>query len=451
MLARLFLLGFVCLGALACDDDIARIVFDVRIVDGDNGNPVEGTDADLLQIGIQEGELPAQEFQFPVTDGSFGAAIEFQSFFSPTRLRVELSGVSNLLLSAPPIFLPDETRGFIRMVTAAPRSCEAVSFNLMEARRAHFGMVLSGQFALLVGGTSAETQLEFFDAIEWDSNTNTLDDLNLDLDPLGETRAASIDATQILVLPTEGRPFVFDMADAEDRITRVDLHSGAGPRSALVSVPGLGAMVIGGEIDGVAQSGATLVRPDAEPTALRLSESRSGPTATPMGTDVLVVGGNQVGDAEILLDGESTGTPVASLMDGPREGAVLAGDGQSRALLLGGVDETDTLRQDTVEFIGCPNACATATGPTWPTARLEVVLPQESTLLVGGTDSRLVEEVRWADDLVEIASLLELNAQRAGAGTIVLESGAFVVAGGNDGVSRRDDFEFCVPAALEPL
>ena len=451
MLARLILLGFVCLGAVACDDGVARIVFDVRIVDGDNGNPVDGTDADLLRIGIQEGELPAEELQFPVTDGSFNAAVEFQSFLSPTRLRVELSGMSNTLLSAPPSFVPDETSGFIRMVAAAPSSCEPVSFNLMEARRADFGMVLSGQFALLVGGTSAEAQLEFFDAIEWDSNTNTLDALNLELDSLGETRAASIDATQILVLPTEGRPFVFDMADSENRITRVDLHRGAGARSALVSVPGLGAMVIGGEADGEAQVGVTLVQPNATLTSLQLTEPRSGPTAAPMGTDVLVVGGNQVGDAEILLDGESTGTLVATLMDGPREGAILAGDGQSRALLLGGVDETDTLRQDTVEFTGCPNACVAATGPTWPTARLEVLLPQDSTLLVGGTDSRLVEEVRWPDDLVEITPLLELNTERAGAGAIVLESGAFVVAGGNDGVSRRDDFEFCVPAELEPL
>lgn len=451
MLARLFLLGFVCLGAVACDDGVAQIVFDVRIVDGDNGNPVEGTDADLLRIGIQEGELPAEEFQFPVTDGSFNAAVEFQSFLSPTRLRVELSGMSNTLLTAPPVFVPNETRGFIRMVTAAPLSCESIAFNPMVARRAEFGMVLSGQFALLAGGTAADAQLEFFDAVEWESNTNTLDDLNEGLNPLGETRAASIDATQILVLPAEAAPFVFDMSDANDRIRPVSLHDGAGRRSALVSVPGLGAMVIGGETGGEPQSGVTLVGPDGELRSLRLSEPRSGPAAAPMGTDVLAVGGNQPGNAEILVDGESTGDPVTMLTDGLREGGVLAGDGQSRALLLGGVDETDTLRQDTVEFTGCPNACAAAAGPTWPTARLEVLLPGDSTLLIGGADSRLVEEVRWADDVVEIAPLLELNTERAGAGAIVLESGAFVVAGGNDGVSRRDDFEFCVPAALEPL
>jgi hypothetical protein len=170
-----------------------------------------------------------------------------------------------------------------------------------------------------------------------------------------------------------------------------------------------------------------------------------------MGTDVLVVGGNQVGDAEILVEGQSIGELVTSLMDGVREGGVLAGDGESRALLLGGVDDADTLRQDTIEFTACPDACVQATGPTWSTARQEVLLPQGSTLLIGGTDSRLVEEVRWPSGLVEIAPLLELDTARAGAGAVVLESGAFVVAGGDDGVSSRNDFEFCVPAALEPL
>jgi len=33
----------------------------------------------------------------------------------------------------------------------------------------------------------------------------------------------------------------------------------------------------------------------------------------------------------------------------------------------------------------------------------------------------------------------------------VYESGAFVVGGGDDGTGARDDFEFCVPTALEPL
>jgi len=83
---------------------------------------------------------------------------------------------------------------------------------------------------------------------------------------------------------------------------------------------------------------------------------------------------------------------------------------------------------------------------------LHALQPAQSALLIGGDASRQVDEVRWTGEAVEIRALLELDVPRAGAGGIVLESGAFIVAGGSDGVSiRRDDFEFCVPAALEPL
>ena len=80
-----------------------------------------------------------------------------------------------------------------------------------------------------------------------------------------------------------------------------------------------------------------------------------------------------------------------------------------------------------------------------------VLQPADSALLVGGESSSLVEEVLWEDGNVGIEALLQMQFPRAGAGGLVLESGAFVVAGGDDGVSIREDFEFCVPAALEPL
>jgi hypothetical protein len=82
---------------------------------------------------------------------------------------------------------------------------------------------------------------------------------------------------------------------------------------------------------------------------------------------------------------------------------------------------------------------------------LNALQPARSALVIGGDDSRLVEEVRWNGADAEIRPLLQLDIPRAGAGGIVLESGAFVVAGGDDGVSIREDFEFCVPASLKPL
>lgn len=449
MLRRLVLLAFVCVVGTACNDDVAQFVFQARIVDGDNGNPVAGTDADTLRIGIAEGELPVRELEYPITDGDFEGTLEFASFSSVTRLRVEMEGSGTELFTAPPAFVPAATQGFLRVVAAAPSSCTPVSFNVLEAARADFGMVQSGTFALVVGGTSPDDeQIEFFDALEWQSR---LFESDFSLSFLGATRAATVGQGQILVLPTDAAPFIFDMVDVANRVTQVVLHVGAGPQSALVWIPGVGAMVIGGMSGGAARAGVSLVQPDGVVTSLQLSEPRTGATAAALGEDVLVVGGNEEGNAEILLSGSLVGEPIADVMDGVRQGGLLVGDGESRALLMGGADAGDAVRPDTLLFEGCPGGCASSPGPSWDTARLRAIVPEGATLVIGGEASQRVEEVVWSGSEVAIEPVVELNTPRAAAGAIVYESGAFVVAGGDDGTEARDDFEFCVPAALSAL
>jgi hypothetical protein len=445
----MLLLGLLSVTAFSCQESVARFVFEALIVDGQNGNPAAETDATTLQIGIQEGELPAQEYEYPITDGDFEALLEFGAFTRPTRVRVEISGATTELLSASPTFVPSASAGLLRVVTAAPSSCERVTFDFLEAPRAFFAMVRSGTFALIAGGTGpSDAQIEFFDLLEWESRLFAED---LSVADLGETRAVSIDEAEILVVSKNAAPFIFNMLDSSRRIEPVVLHSGAGPRSALVSVPGLGAMVIGGDVAGQAQAGVSLVAPGGEVTSLQLSKPRSGPAATALGADVLVVGGDPEGDAELLVDGAEAGQSVAGVMDGVRELGLLVSDGESRALLLGGTDAGGAVRQDSLRFDACPSACASGAGPPWTTARLGARQPADSTLIVGGESSSMVEEVLWNEGNVEIQPLLQMLVPRADAGVLVLESGAFIVAGGNDGVSIRDDFEFCVPAALEPL
>jgi len=446
---RLALATLLLASAAACNDDVATFVFQASIVDGNGGNPVAGTDATTLRVGISEGEIPVREFEFPITDGQFEAVLEFASFSSITRIRVEMEGPTTSLITAPPAFVPSVSLGFLRVVAAEPASCQLVSFDVMQAPRAEFGMIQTGTFALLAGGTTpSDEQVEFLDALEWETRLFT-DDFSLSA--LGPTRAATVGEGQILVIPTNTGPFIFDMIDQRQRVTQVVLHAGAGPSSGLVSVPGVGAMVIGGEAAGVARAGVSLVEPGGAVTSLSLSEPRSGPVATALGEDVLVVGGDQEGTAEILFAGNSDGQPIAGVMDGPRSGGLLIGDGVSRALLLGGEDDSSSVRQDTLRFDNCPASCATTPGPTWATARLRAIVPEGSALIVGGEASPLVEEVSWGESSVQIESLVQLNVQRAAAGAIVYESGAFVVGGGDDGTGARDDFEFCVPTALEPL
>lgn len=450
MIRPILVLGLLGTLAAACKDEVRQFQFDARLVNGENGNPAAGTDASTLRIGIDEGDFPPRTFEYPIEDGVFDAALELASVSLVTRVRVAIEGPTTELLAAPPAFVPASSEGFLRMVAAKASSCERVSFDRMEAPRAFFGMVQSGTFALLVGGTasSQEPQVEFFDALQWDSRTFSEE---ISLSELGETRAASIGEAEILVVPTDAGPFIFDMADPSRRVTAVVLHLGAGPASALVSVPGVGAMVIGGEVAGEAQSAVSLVAPGGAVTSLQLSQPRSGPGATVFGADVLIVGGDPEGNAEVLRDGSTTGQPVASVMDGVRDGGFLVGDGQSRALWMGGTDDGGSLREDTVRFDGCPGNCASQAGPEWSTARAQTLQLPESSLIIGGESSRLVEEVRWADENVEIQPLLELDVPRAGPGGILLESGAFVVAGGQDGTTIRDDLEFCVPAELSPL
>ena len=101
-----------------------------------------------------------------------------------------------------------------------------MTFDLLEAPRAFFGMVQSGTFALVVGGTSpSEEQVEFLDLLEWESRLFSED---IVLSDLGETRAASIDEAEILVLPSNTGPFIFNMFDVTRRITPVVLPNGQG-------------------------------------------------------------------------------------------------------------------------------------------------------------------------------------------------------------------------------
>ena len=449
MARRFVLLALLCAAAVGCNDDVVQFVFQASIVDGDNGNPVAGTDADTLRIEIAQGELPIREFEFPISDGQFDATLEFASLSALTRLRIQLEGPTTDLITAPPWFVPSVTNGFLKVVAAGPSSCTAVSFNTMKAPRANFGMVPSGTFALVVGGTTPDNeQIEYFDALEWQSR---LFEADFSLSFLGETRAATVGQGQILVLPADAAPFIFNMLDATDRITQVVLHSGAGPQSALVSVPGLGAMVIGGEAGGAARAGVSLVKLDGVVTSLQLSEPRAGAVAAALGEDVLVVGGDADGNAEILLAGSTVGQPIDGVMDGVRDDGLLVGDGESRALLIGGADASGAVRRDTLRFDACPGNCVSSAGPQWDAARLRAILPELSALIIGGEGSKSVEEVRWSEDTVAIEPVLEMRVPRASAGAIVYESGVFVVAGGDDGGTALDDFEFCVPAALTPL
>lgn len=445
----LVLLALLGAASIGCDDTVTQFVFDARILDGEGGNPAAGTDAQTLRVGISQGDLPVRELEYPIDDGQFDATLELLSFSSITRLRIEIEGATTDLRTAPPAFVPSTTQGFLRVVTAAPSSCTRVSFDAMEAPRASFGMIQSGTFSLVVGGTTAESeQVEFFDEVEWESRLFTE---SFSLAFLGPTRAATIGEGKILVVPTDAGPFIFDMLDATNRVTQLVLPGSAGQASALASIPGVGAMILGGQSGGTSSASAFLVEPDGTITSMELTEPRAGAVAVALGQSVLIVGGDETGSAELLFPTSSVSAPVPNVADGVRVGGLLVGDGESRALLIGGAGDGGSVRQDTLRFDDCPSDCVATDGPSWSTARLNAVVPENATLIVGGQDSQLVDQVVWSGGSVAVQPLLDLQVPRASAGAVVYESGAFVVAGGRDDVSDRDDFEFCVPDTLSAL
>lgn len=440
-----------------CEDGSPSVFIEVDVVDGQGGNPAEGTPINELLITLEQEGLFTEDFAFPVIDGQFDAGVQFVSFAATTRMRVELrqagaGGVGLRLLSAPPPFSAAESLGFVRLVAARSTSCERVTFVRLETPRAFFAMLPSGTFATSFGGSSSTLptdQVELLDMLQWKKGLVS----DVAFSPLGPTRAALIDETKALVVPNDASAFIFDLNKPGDGAIPVTLHPGSGPASALLSVPGRGAMVVGGEIDGTAVAQVSLVSSDGTVSALSLDAPRAGPVATALGQNVLVVGGDSLGSAELLEDGQTTGIPVTSLTDGVRQDALLVGDTQSMALLLGGTDANGALRRDTVVFNGCSDdsGCQSASGPSWATARSGVLNPAGSTLLVGGEDSTLVEEVFWSRGTALIGPFSNLSFPRAGAAGVVLESGALIVAGGDDGVGSRSDFEFCVPSELTRL
>ena len=442
-----FCTSLVCIG---CQEDSFSPVIDVFIVGGDGGNPVAGMSVDELQIELSQEEFPTQEVVFPVVDGQFDFGVEFLSLTAMTRLRTAFEGSDIRLLASSPPFRPSETLGFIRLVAVPASSCERVDFSGLEVSRTHFNMVRSGTFAFSAGGTSVDNdseQVEFLDLLSWESGLFE----GVSLSDLGPTYSALIDEDRVLVVPEIALPFIFNLGDANDRIDPVILHAGAGSKSAVISISSVGAMVVGGELDGVSSNRVSLVESDGTVRSRTLSVSRSGPAVVVLGQDVLVVGGDDEGTAEVLFEGASTGVLVDSVSDGIRRDGVFVGDGNDRALWLGGTDASGNVRQDTLMLTGCPFNCVGSEGPDWNTARVGVLNPEQSALLVGGQQSTLIEEVQWTGSNVHIEPISNLIVPRAWFGGIFLPSGALIVSGGQDGVSIRSDLEFCVPLELKPL
>lgn len=432
--------------ALGCEESAGNLVFDVRIVDRTGGNPALDTDAEALSITVQQAPTEPRTFEFAVVDGVFDAGVFIESISVSTKARIALTGPTTQLIGAPPPFVPAETLGTMTIVVGEPSTCGRLEGPRLATGRANLGASLFETFAFIAGGSENDPQVEFFDLLRQELGV-----FEVDLDQLGSAQVAAIADGQSLVVSMEAAPFIFNLADDDNRIVPVTLHDGAGPASALVTVVGQGTYVIGGDDGGAATSSVSVVDADGGVVERTLSVVREGAAVAGFGEHVLVVGGDATGSAELLSPTGET-TPIEGFTDGVRSfGLLIANLAGDEALLIGGLDATDELRSDTVLFTGCPQSCVASVGPSWTESRAGTVTTVGSQLLIGGEGSRLVQEVRFTDGAVSIASVGELTVARSRAAATLLESGVLIVIGGHDGVAARDDIEICFPAELVEL
>ena len=430
---------------LGCGDDATGDGFSLRFVDSSGGNPTLGTDVNTIEVSVKQGQASTQMFSEPVVDGDFELDIELLSLVTPVQLVAEFGGGTDRLLGSFPSFVPVSVSDGLNIVVGRPSSCAAIEGLGLQAARSGGGAMLFERFVFLAGGSAGEPDIEFVDLAQL--RGVVVDDF--EVDSLGTASVAQLDLGVALVVPENGAAFVFRLTDPTNRIQTLSLHEGVGPKSAIVTLPEGGVVVVGG--DDSASASASIVNTDGEVTDVTLSTARQCPSAAVVGGNVLIVGGDVAGSAEYLVSstGVSTALPVPA---GERnDGVLVASPDAERALWLGGVDGVGVQQTDSVLFSNCP-ACTSTAGPAWPNARSQVVVAPNSQLLVGGTDSALIEQVVFGST-VELNDVATLSQSRALSAPIVFPSGVVVVMGGRGaGDVLLSDVEFCFPPELnDPL
>jgi len=343
-------------------------------------------------------------------------------------------------VGAPPVFVPLSTAGLVRVVVGPTSRCAVVPEAELSDALERPAMARVETFALVAGGRDAvgpSTDVSFVDLVRFFSGD--LDSLTLGS---GYGRAASLGLERAVVV-TEGGALLYDLANAEARNTPLTpVHTGAGPASAVVQRPG-GAVILGGERGASPVDGVTWIFEDGRALTSTLRVPRRGASALALGNFVVVAGGSDAGPvAEVLNASTQEGTPI-EYDDGVRLDPILVRDGDA-LWLIGGRDADGSVRQDTVQILGCPTACRAEPGPMWISARPGAVFADG--YLVGG-DER-VETVSFRAGVWLVEPAFDLEAPRREPLAMAFESGVLVVVAGSDDAGPRKDVEICWPEAL---
>jgi hypothetical protein len=444
---------FTCLALAAACDDVPPPVFDIAIVGADGGDPTRDTDVDQVTVRMRQGDGEVTTRSAP--PDALDLSVHLTDWSNPVALTVELTGPTTHLVGAPPPFLPLETGGLLVVPVGPSGECMALEGSWAELAhaRAASGVARSGTYAILAGGVDGSgrsAEVEAFDLLRM-APSEAMAPLE---ERAGPTMAATLgNGDMVLVVPEEGAPVRYNLANPTQRLASISLHAGAGAASAVVGLADGGAVVVGGATASGPVTGVTWAEADGTTRAVNLAVPRAFPAVAVVGGSLLVVGGMDAGEplAEVLGPADDVGLVVEEAPEhGVRDGAVLAVRG-SRTWLLGGVDEAQIPRTDTLLISGCPDACAAEEGPEWPEARMGVALAatDEGVHLMGGVPpTDRVDRVRLDTNPPRLEDGWPLAVPRADAGAVALDTGIVAVLAGRGPEGFLRSVELCFPAAL---
>lgn len=454
MLRRTALVASLLLGS--CDEGVSYpdMSFSVEMADG--SNPLTGRALTQARAYFRQ-EVTGLDEDFvdsPIANGSFDLAIPVASFSSPIEVRLELSSATGVeLVGGTPSYFPSEAAGnAVTLLVGAPGTCDAFGVGTAPVARAGAGAALLGSYLLLAGGTQATGASAKLDAVHMLALTHfTAADST---DALGPTRLAALDRTRALVLSDGAAPFIWRIFVANGALTRtpVTLHAGAGTADAVVPAEGFGVAVVGGGSD-LAPSNQLSWIASQDEAILTVDLAGAYPDRTAsLATNGLWIVSRGNGDAvleQVGVLGATAEIRIAAIQDGVRLGGhlVMSEDG-TRGLLFGGLDDGAMPRTDTVQFHGCPDACAFEAGPDWANARVGITV-EPSGLIVGGGDAggrvATVEKVVFDSAGPSIVPFATLATARSDASVARLPTGPLLVFGGHGASGLLDGLEVCFP------
>ncbi|MBN8614294.1 MAG: hypothetical protein J0L92_27085 [Deltaproteobacteria bacterium] len=451
-----------------CDDN--RAPFSIEIVTAAGTDPVAGAGTGRLRVLVAQDGQPTRDQGVDLVGGTFQLDVAIADFGVPTRIGVELvrDGVTSIgaLPSFAPVGFP-----FVRVPVVPRGTCATLAPQRFATARVGHALVTVDALVLVIGGLDGTATpapvVERFTTHLLTADEGSIAALRDEVE-VGRARALRLASTSHVLVISSASAVDLNLTQGATpvRTTVMGLPAGAGERSAIVDLSGNGVALVGGASGADGLDVISWVTIDRAVTTSALPTARRDAAATSWGSaeGVLVAGGNATGDATFLFVPTALATRenvIAFGLEGEearvlRGGALVRSPEGTAALLVGAIDESGEVTDETFLVTGCPSACTVAEGPTWAHPRTGFAFTQTGggAWIVGGRDASGIvaeaERITWTGTTPTLTPL-RLAAAREDAAITPIAGGLVLVGGGRDASGVRDDLELCAPDQLEAL